>query len=211
MLQEQKVEFRNKGKIKILQILKHREKQRNQARKINYVLQKGKKSGITSILIPARNAYLEDEHIDIYHIPTMWKRIKAYNGKDIKNWIRIIDRSIMEKLLLEWQQFHFRQANETPFASKEWEGRLGNSKVQEEILKGEFRLHEKYPPECQLLFTHMKREEKIKSDVNCTTTFEKFHSFIGKAKESTSASPSGRTYSHHKALAYYYHHFNYER
>ena len=47
----------------------------------------------------------------------------------------------------------------------------------------------------------MKKETTVKPDVNCHTSYGDFLAFIKKADETTSASPSGRTYSHYKALA----------
>ena len=46
LLQEQRSEFCEKRKIKMWKILKHREKQRDQARQINDVLQKQRKAVI---------------------------------------------------------------------------------------------------------------------------------------------------------------------
>ena len=199
LLQEQRREFQDKPKIKILKILKHREKQRDDARKINYVLQKQMKAGLSSILIPSEDDY-PNNNVDIYDIPTIWKRLQIANGKDIKRWIRVTDRATMERLLAEWQKYHFMQANETPFASKEWEEYLAAEETQNNILEGRFVISEKYPPECQLMFSCMKKETKVTSNVNCTTSYSEFINYIKRADETTSASPSGRTYSHYKAL-----------
>ena len=199
LLQEHKREFENKKKEKILKILKHREKQIRQAKKINYVLKRGYKKGLTSILIPGPSAYQENT-VDIFDVNVMWKRIQKQNGADIKDWIRVTDRHVMEDLLIGWQRLHFMQANETPLASQQWDRQLSLESEQDKILEGKFVLDQKYPKECQMLFDEMRRNEKVANTVDFQTEFEDFHDFIKRIKEMTGTSPSGRSYSHYKVL-----------
>ena len=76
------------------------------------------RAGVNSILIPARSEYdTTDTSFDHTDIRSMWDRITPTNGKDIKEWQRITEKSAMEKILLDWQQMHFLQANETPLST----------------------------------------------------------------------------------------------
>ena len=75
------LEFENKRKVQILKIIKHREKQISTARKINLVLKRENRRGISYILIPGPSAY-EDPDTNIYDVGNMWRRIQVKNGKD---------------------------------------------------------------------------------------------------------------------------------
>ena len=196
-LLQNRCEFRNKCTVKILSILKHREKQRREANRINCVLKGKFRLGVNSILIPEASEY--NTEVNIYDISTMWTRIQKNYGKDIRRWRRVTDRTLVEKLLIEWQNMHFLQANETPFTSPEWEKKLKTNTVQESITNGTFQVTN-FPPECQEVFDQMARTTKCTNEINLQTTFKEFQSFICNSKESTSSSPSGRHYGHYKAL-----------
>ena len=97
------------------------EKESQSNRKIKYVLKPDHRAGVHSILIPVRSEYESiDVSFDHTNIHSMWDRITPQNGKDIKEWQRITDKLEMERILLQWQQMQFLQANETPLSTLEW-------------------------------------------------------------------------------------------
>ena len=190
----------NKTPQAILKSLLHIEEQQKNSAKIAFALEKNNKRGITHILIPARDEYPEEVRDQYRNIDIIWARIEAKNGKDIKNWEQINERGELEEILLAWQKQHFRQAGETPLASRDWKLKLVAEETQEEILTGKYDVEEELPPECRQILEFMKAEPTIRNKVNHTTSFEEFQYFIKRATEKSSCSPSGRNYSHYKTL-----------
>ena len=91
------------------------------------------------------------------------------------------------------------QSVETPFTTPEWKAKLDDPDFHEDVISGNYVPPDVLPQEAKDLFKHMKRSEKIK-DLPFTSTYEDFKSFIKNRKENKSVSPSGRSYSHYKAL-----------
>ena len=190
----------NKTPKAILKSLQHIEEQQRNSSKIAFALEKNNKRGITHILIPSKDEYPEDIQHKYKDIDVIWARIENKNGKDISNWEQINERQELEAMLLRWQKQHFRQAGETPLASKEWKLKLIDDDSQEEILSGDYDIEEELPVECQELLEFMKTEASLRNKIKHTTTFEEFQQFIKRATEKSSCSPSGRNYSHYKTL-----------
>ena len=166
--------------------------------KCNYVLKPTFRDGVQSILIPSACEY-DDDNIDHKSVENMWKIIVPKNGKNIKSWDRITDRETVESMLLEWQQLHFLQANETPLATPEWKTRLDDPDFHNAVMNGKYIPPDNLPDEAKDVFKHMQRQPNIE-DLHFSSTYEDFKSFIKNSKEKTSVSPSGRSYSHYKAL-----------
>ena len=184
----------------ILTSLKHIEKQQKNSVKISFALQKNNRRGITNILIPAQEEYSPELQSRYKDIEVMWTRIERNNGKDIKQWEQVSDRTEMEKILVLWQRQHFRQAGETPLSTTEWKHRLIDEETQREILNGTITTEEELPEECTQILKYMTTRPNLRDKIEHETTFEEFKSFIQKADEKSACSPSGRNYSHYKTL-----------
>ena len=201
---QERVEYQeektNKTPQAILKSLLHIEDQQKYSAKIGFALEKNNKRGITHILIPAKEEYSEELQEDYRNISNMWNRIEQKNGKDIKNWEKITSRKDLEQILLHWQKQHFRQAGETPLASKQWKLHLVDETNQDKILTGTHDTEEDLPIECKQLLDFMKADESMRNKISYSTKFEEFQYFIKRAKEKSSCSPSGRNYSHYKTL-----------
>ena len=180
--------------------IQNTEKSAAQFARINTTLNRKYRKGISCIWIPGPLAYpaCERESLNIYDIDRIWNRVQIDDGKDITDWRPIENQFMIEKLLLNWQQRHFRQAGETPLTRKKWLEWLETPKVQEQILDGSFEGDDELPFETSLFLQAMLSSSPTKIDHKIS--FEEFTEFIGKAKESTSCSPSGRHYGHYKAL-----------
>ena len=142
-----------------LKKLIHIEKQRNQAESTRKVLKPGNMGGLSSILIPSATEYDNsgDDNFDLYNINQMWTKIQKQYGHDIKNWDRVTERTMMEKLILAWQRKHFEQANETPLAKKEWSELFDDETIQQAIQDGTFDIPLSIPKETQQLIKQMRR------------------------------------------------------
>ena len=200
---DEKIAFYHKktGKTagSILKSLKHIEEQQRDSAKIGFALERNQRRGISNILIPAQSEYSENS--DQYKsIPAMWERIERASGKDIENWEKITDRGELENMLVEWQKQHFRQAGETPLSTIQWRRRFIDEETQEQILDGTYIVEDELPEECKEILEYIKWNQQTRDKVNHKTTLNEFLQFIQNAKEKSSCSPSGRTYSHYKTL-----------
>ena len=166
--------------------------------KCNHVLKPTLRDGAESILILSPDAYLTSNQ-DNSSVEAIWDIITPKNGKDIENWTRVTVRENVEKMLLQCQQLHFLQANETPLTTAEWKAKLDDLEFQDDVIHGRYIPPETLPQEACDLFKYMKRDPKVE-DILFTSTYEDFKSFIKNCKENTSVSPSGRSYSHYKSL-----------
>ena len=190
----------NKTPKAILKSLQHIEEQQRNSSKIAFALEKNNKRGISHILIPAKEEYPEEIQHKYRDIDVIWARIERKNGKDINEWEQINERRDLETMLLGWQKQHFRQAGETPLASREWKLQLVDENSQDEILSGTYEVEEELPEECKELLKYMKTDDTMRNKIKHTTKFEEFQQFIQRATEKSSCSPSGRNYSHYKTL-----------
>lgn len=68
----------------------------------------------------------------------MWERLQRHSWKNIKRWERIINKRIVDHLLVARQCQYFLQASDTPFASSEWRDELANKEIQQQILNGTY-------------------------------------------------------------------------
>ena len=188
-----------KTKFSIIKTIKHIEKQRRDAAKVRIVL-KGKRSKrISHVLVPSKMQY-DKEVQDIYDIENIWPRVQLHdNGKDINQWERCDDPTMVERLILGILKKHFQQAQGSIITSKEWREILMNKEYQERILNGTFVCKDGTPRELQEIIKSLKRAEGI-TEIPFRLSFQEFCSFIKKAKERTSTSPSNRHYGHYKAL-----------
>ena len=201
---EEKIEYHNAktgmAPKAILKSLKHIEEQQRNSTKIGFALQRNQRRGITSVLIPAKEEYESTEQSHYREIPTMWNRIERASGKDIDKWETICKRGELEEILVDWQRQHFRQAGETPLSTNGWRRKFIDEETQNQILDGTFEITEDLPDECREIIEYQRWNQKTKNKVKHDTTPEAFIDFIKKAKEKSSCSPSGRTYSHYKTL-----------
>ena len=130
----------------------------------------------------------------------MWEKNSKHNDNDIKRWERITNKTLVNKLLLNWQCLRFLQATETPFACAKWRSELMDPVVQKQIIDGTYQTKYPLPPVAAEFLRYLKRDNKIKKEIDTDLLLTDFQDFIAKADEKTSCSPSGRTYSHYKTL-----------
>jgi len=133
-------------------------------------------------------------------VSTIWERIEIKNGKDVGRWERVTQNMKVQELLVAWQCKHFAQSSSTPFVTNDWSRTLIDSKVQQRILEGTYVPPTSLFPLAKVYLKYLKRDACIDKELPFIIEFDKFCKFVKKAKEKTSCSPSGRTYSHYKAL-----------
>ena len=135
-----------------------------------------------------------------YDVNTIWKRILPWNGKDVNIWERITNEDDVQKMTLAWQRKHFTQASETPLATVEWSDLLRDEKTQQNILDGDFDIPEELQEEVKEVFQQLRKNNSISEEIKFQSSLKEFERFVRYANESTSTSPSGRSYSHYKSL-----------
>ena len=193
---------KNSSKAGEVKRLKNIEQQKQDSIKIQFTINDISRGSATYILIPHRDAYNNVEGFDgnIYSVKNIWDRIQTYGGADIDHWIRVTDKTMLEDMLLQWQIFHYTQANNTPFSDEFWTTELAKEEVSTKIVKGEYEPPDDLPWEAKEILLQMKRSPLIKKEIGTDTSFEDFCKFYRLATESTSSSPSGRHYGHFKSL-----------
>ena len=191
---------RNKKVASEVKRLSHIEQQKQDSRKIQFVLEDNMRDSATYILIPTLDEYNVTPNFDgnIYSVTNIWNRVQVRGGADIDKWVRVTDKSQIEEMLR--QVLHFTQANQTPFTSDFWVEELAKDKVSDAILAGTYSPPDDLPWEACEELHHMQRSPLIKEELCIDSTFEEFCTFYRLAPEKTSSSPSGRHYGHFKAL-----------
>ena len=170
------------------------EELRNSFSKIRYV-HSGQRSGsISAILIPD----ISDD-IDPFDIDTMWHRIEPKNGKDISTWRRIDDKNQIESLLLHWMGRHNSQAADTPLATPSWQDHLQDHISRHNIIHGNLDMFTFEHPEVRE-FLQAFSSSPPSPPIPFEYSYQRFTSYIKKAKEKISSSPSGRHMGHYKTL-----------
>ena len=189
---------------KEINAIKHIEEQIRIAAKIGYVLKPRQFDANGGILIPDVMEYSAEVRsnpdFDYMDVQTIWDRIEVKNGKDIGRWERVTQKTKVHELLVEWQCKHFSQSSSTPFVTQDWSKILMDAETQQQILDGTYVPPESLYPLAKVYLSYLKRDKSITKELQFTIEFKHFCSFVSKAKEKTSCSPSGRTYSHYKAL-----------
>ena len=181
--------------------LLHIEAQRKSNKKIKSTIKSNFKAGVAHVLIPARSHYgTIPDSFDHYDVHNMWNVIYPHNGKDINEWERVTEKNEVERIMVNWQKQHFMQANETPLAAISWKDKFDNEQFQQAVLDGQYKPPSSLPLPVREVLLHLRKRPEITEEIQFQTTFEEFKSFIRNAKEKTSTSPSGRSYSHYKAL-----------
>ena len=87
-----------------------------------------------------------------------------------------------------------------PPGNRDWREQLLDEDVQNNILAGTFVPPDDVPLEARKFLTFLVRDRRIKTEVTMDMEFKHFLDFVKKSDETTSCSPSGRTYSHYKTL-----------
>lgn len=189
---------------KEIKAIKHIEEQIRVAIKIGYVLKPRQFDANGGILIPEISEYSfeqqNDPNFNHMDVATIWERIEAKNGKDIGRWERVTQKTKVKELLIAWQCKHFAQSSATPFVTEAWTETLMKKEIQDSIMNGSYKPPESLHPMAKVYLQYLKRDQKVKKELPFDIEFKRFCKFISKAKEKTSCSPSGRTYSHYKAL-----------
>ena len=189
---------------KEINAIRYIEEQIRIAAKIGYVLKPRQFDANSAILIPDLTEYSNEDrqspNFDHMDVSTIWERIEIKNGKDVGRWERVTQNTKVQELLVAWQCKHFAQSSSTPFVTNDWSRTLMDSKVQQQILEGTYVPPTSLFPLAKVYQKYLKRDACIDKELPFTIEFDKFCKFIKKAKEKTSCSPSGRTYSHYKAL-----------
>ena len=199
------MEFNNNPDIaKEIKAIQHMESVRKSHARIGYVLKPRQVDANNGILIPSITAYSaaqsEDPNFDYTNVDVMWDRIEPTNGKDVGRWERITDKSKVHQLLIQWQCKHFTQSTLTPFVDDEWSALFMREDIQQQIIDGNYTPPEDLHPQAKDFLAFLKRDPKVKKEIQFGIDFDSFCKFVRKAKEKTSSSPSGRTYAHYKVL-----------
>jgi len=142
--------------------------------------------GTTNIQLPAGGIIEENEDgkLDNTHL-----------------WMTITDSNVIEEQLLARNRRHFRQAEDTPLASKLVQEKLtfaATSAVAEEILDGSPNLSQ-LTSDLQaqrILHSCQRKEPEITAEVNRGTIGERFRAW----RVSTSTSPSNRHLDHYHCM-----------
>ena len=189
-------------KASVIKQIKNCEEMKRNAQKIRRVVKGTQQNGINYVLIPGISSYSTEltssNKFSHYDVDTIWKRLQIANGKDVSEWERVEDPNLMEKYILEFLKRHFAQASNTPLANIYWKTKLSNKEFQKALLDGSFVEDMSLPLETNQILLSFTNEST--TEIKFMPTYEQFKTFIHKAKEKTSASPSSRHYGHYKTL-----------
>jgi len=170
----------------IVKEMKHREKQRRSWKKIAYVT-KPHRRGVTRLGIPKGFEHASTKAI--------WEYLSDHTVQP--EWTFITDSATIQRRLIEWQEFHYAQASETPLAASEWYHKLNPNSINDDeidsVLRGSstgLPMHNH--PSTKVFFATLSENilpamPKKMLDI----TEQKYISFYSKVKERTSSSPSG--------------------
>ena len=121
-------------------------------------------------------------------------------------WTFITDQQDIQQRLINWQQLHYSQAADTPFATKTWYDRINPIDLPDEAILE--ILHGKHKNDPSLHIESKKLLESISSHIipqmpkaETEITVNKFQYFYSKTRERTSSSPSGLHLVHWNAAA----------
>ena len=93
-----------RDKDNVVKMLKHIEKQKQEAVRIRLALKGKFEGGLTYVPIPSLSAYsLEIQNDPTFHIQNMdfiWDRVQIANGHDIDEWDIVNDKESVERLTL---------------------------------------------------------------------------------------------------------------
>ena len=160
------------------------------------------RDAIKYIKIPSLNEYTREERsqrsFSHKNVDYIWERLQRANGKDVNDWEDIEDQESIETLLLQVQQKHFEQANNTVITNKKWRTQLSKASIRQKLQEGSYTFDDDDPMELRQILSTFQSNKKQNIDI--TLTYEDFTTFIKKSKEKKSSSPSGRHYGHYKTL-----------
>lgn len=114
-------------------------------------------------------------------VQNIWRRILIKKEDDIKDWVRITDKAVIEDMLLQWQVHHFTQSVGTPFTDSFWTKELAKQEVSDSIIAGTYVPPRDLQWEAKAILDSMKRSKKIKKEINSLATLEQFQSFYKNA------------------------------
>lgn len=105
--------------ISPISTVKHIEKQKREASKIRWALKRTRFGALTYVLVPSPDSYIDairqSEGFDHLSMEYICPRVQIANGKNVKNWDLINDKSKVERLTLDCMRCHFAQSQCTPF------------------------------------------------------------------------------------------------
>ena len=133
----------------------------------------------------------------------IWKKVNTGDWKSIKTWERIEDPEMVQSYLTHCMVRHFNQAHGTPLTTDKWKKQLQNRKFLEEIREGNFESLVYEDASIRKYFEAMYEDRSDMKKIPATYTLAQWTENIQNAKESTSTSPSGRHYGHHKTILKY--------
>ena len=122
------------------------------------------------------------------------------------DWSSIIEAQALFEVLTKDSQEHFHQAAETPFVSGPIASKIGpfaDNDYCDAVLNGTFEFEDLAKmTEVDDLIKGMRypNPESPTPCIDTHLTYEGFQSAIMNTRERTSSSPSGRHYSHYRAL-----------
>ena len=194
-IQERMAIEKNKPIETIIKEMKNREQQKKSWDKIKYVTKKRNRNGISRLGIPQGFENSSTQEI--------WDYLQTPGVQP--KWRYITDEEEIESRLVEWQILHYSQAKETPLTTKEWDRKLNPAVLTDnavnEILKNGLE-GDHIHMSTKAIFNEIS-DNLLPPMPNekCQVTGTKLRTFYSKAKESTSASPSGLHLGHWKAAA----------
>jgi len=206
-LAEEKIKLNpNKDYQKEVKQLLHIEEQRRVAKAIRRVHKPCHKTGLKSILVPAKESYGEkqnEQDFDHMDFDTIWEKVNTGNWKHINQWEQLDNVTVIEDIMLKCMQKHFQQAHGTPLTSTHWKKKLQNQDFVEKIRKGDLSELEGEAEPIVEYFQEIHNDASTAQANPIEYSFEQWKSYIQNVKEKTSTSPSGRHYGHWKTILMY--------
>ncbi|MGH7974392.1 MAG: hypothetical protein ACREBR_02605, partial [bacterium] len=119
-------------------------------------------------------------------------------------WETIYDADLIYEKLITRNISHFKQAEETPFASGQLADKIGNTGsgiVVDQILNGTFQHQHELLPETNKFIEGLAAKKEVAEGHHIPVTFtsNEFRKSTDKIRENTGSSPSGRHVGHYKA------------
>jgi len=193
-IQERSAADNNKALKTVIKEMKNREKQKRAWARIKFVT-KRRSGGVTRLGIPLG---YEDAPME-----AVWNFLQ--DPKSQLEWVYITDPIQIENKLIQWQELHYNQAGDTPFASTYLHENMNPNNISEDDIMENLHhnTHMDGLHAASKEFFHKISESLLPqmNEQSVSITYAKYKSFYSKCPEKTSSSPSGLHMGHWKAAA----------